>query len=235
MIALITFLRSIPDVVWSALIASILTLSGVLISNRSHTKRLRIQLQHDAAEKAMERTATLRREVYLHAAEELTKANSYLGSLSQVDLTKTNVAAGLQGFLAAAAKLQLFAEPKTALLVNLLVSAYGELLLSLMARLLPLQKARTDIALNDDLYNKAQVNVSRVLSEMAKFNESAQVDETIFSALNRAFDSYQGQADKYASTRSASWNQFNHLNIDFCRQLFIDMKVLGYLQITSTD
>ena len=231
MTALIAFLRSIPDVIWSGVIASVLALSGVLIANRSNTNRLRIQLQHDAAEKAKERTATLRREVYLRAAEELTKANSHLASLPQSDLAKTNAAEGLQGFFAAAAKLQLVAEPKTALLVNQLVATYGELLLRLLARLIPLQKARTDISINDGLYNKAQAEVTRVLAEMAKFNEAAQVSDAVFNALQRAFDSYQCQAETYAAERSASWDEFNRLNFEFCRQLLTDMRGLGEQQI----
>ena len=225
------FLASIPDVVWSGVIASILTLSGVLISNWSNSNRLRMQLQHDADEKAKERTATFRRDVYLQAAEELTKANSHLASLPQSDLAKINAADGLQGFFAAAAKLQLVAEPKTALLVNQLVATYGELLLRLLARLLPLQKAKVDISINDDLYNKAQTEVTRVLAEMAKFNEAAQVNTDVFKALQRSFDGYQAQSTVYADARSAAWAEFNQLNIQFCRELLVELRQIGEQQI----
>jgi len=228
---IIDFIRSIPDVIWSGLIASVLTLSGMLISNRSNTKRLLLQLRHDAAEKAKERTATLRHEVYLRMAEELTKANNHLVSLSQSDLTKTNVADGLEGFFVAASKLQLVAEPKTALLVNQLVAEYGELLLRLIARLMPLQKARIDIAISDDLYNKARTEVTRVLDEMAKFNEAVQANDAVYDALQRACDAYQGQAKKYATERSAFWKDFNRLNVEFGRQLLTEMRVVGELQI----
>lgn len=231
MTTLVEFFRSIPDVIWSGVLASVLTLSGVLISNWSNTNRLRMQLQHDATEKAKERTAALRREVYLQAAEELTKANSHLASLPQSDLSKTNAADGLQGFFAAAAKLQLVAEPKTALLVNQLVATYGELLLRLLARLIPLQKARTDISINDGLYDKAQAAVTRVLSNIAKFNEAAQVNGAVFAALQRAFDGYQAQAALYAEARSAAWDEFNRLNAEFCRQLLTDMRLMGEQQI----
>ena len=230
---LIDIFRAIPDVIWSGVIASFLTLSGVLISNWSSTNRLRMQLQHDSTEKTKERTSILRREVYLRTVEELTKANSHLASLPQSDLAKTNAAAGLQGFFAEAAKLQLVAEPKTALLVNQLVAAYGELLLRLLARLMPLQKARTDISINDDLYNKAQVEVTRVLSDMAKFNEAAQVDHATFSALQRSFESYQSQAKTHADARDTAWGEFNRFNIEFCRQLFVDMRLIGEQQIPA--
>ncbi len=67
------------------------TVGGVLISNGSNTKRLKLQLQHDANEKTKERTAALRREVYLRAVEELVKANAHLATLPQLDLSKTNL------------------------------------------------------------------------------------------------------------------------------------------------
>lgn len=231
MTSLVDFLRSIPDVMWSGVVASFMTLSGVLISNWSNTTRLRIQLQHDADQKASERTSALRREVYLVAAEELTKANSQLAALPQSDLTKVNAAECLQGFFAAAAKLQLVAEPKTALLVNALVASYGELFIRLLQRIIPLQQARADISINDNLYNKSSAEVARILGEMTKFNESAQINPPVFSVLRNAVDFHQRQVEEYAAARSAAWSEFNQLNADFCRQLLLDMRTIGEQQI----
>ena len=190
-----------------------------------------IQLQHDGAQKAKERTSALRREVYLGAVEELTKANVHLASLPQADLLKTNAAEGLQGFFSAAAKLQLIAEPKTALLVNHLAAAYGELMLRLMSHLMPIQKVKIDISISDGLYNKYQTEVDRILGEMAKFNEAAKVDGLVFGALQRAFESYQSQAKKHGDDRSAAQKQFSHLNIEFSRQVLTELRAIGELHI----
>lgn len=230
---LVDMLRSVPDVVWSGVIASVLTLSGVLISNWSNTTRLRIQLQHDSDQKAMERTAMLRREVYLKAVEELTKANSHLAGLPQADPTKTNLAEGLQGFFGAAAKLQLVAEPKTALLVNSLVASYSELLLRLLGRTMPLHEARSDISVHDTLYNQAQEQVTRVLGEMAKFNESAQANPQVFDALQRSLEGFQSRASKHATDRSLAWETFNRLNLEFSKQLLIDLREVSEQQIPA--
>jgi len=183
----IAFLQSIPDVIWSGVIASILTLSGVLISNRSNTNRLKLQLQHDSNEKAKERTATLRREVYLRTAEEFVKANAHLVSLPQLDLAKANLADGMQGFFSAAARLQLVAEPKTALLVGQLSSEYGELTFKLMSHLIPVGQSKADIQISGDLYTKAQSEVARVLAEMSKANESGKPSRQVFQALDSSF------------------------------------------------
>jgi len=227
----IAFLKSIPDVVWSGVIASALTLSGVLIANRSSTNRLKLQLEHDASEKAKERTATLRREVYLRAAEELVKANAHLAGLPQIDLSKTNLGDGLQGFFSAAARLQLIAEPKTALLVNQLAAEYGELVFRLMTHLVPVSDAKSDIQIADDLYSKAQAEVNRILSEMTKLNESGRPAPSVFEALDRSLRFQQDQAAKYASKRNDAWERFNQHNITFQKYLLSQLRDIGSKQI----
>jgi hypothetical protein len=231
MTEIIDFLSLIPTMVWSGITGAIIALGGVFITNQSNTARLRIQLEHDAKEKARDRISALRREVYLQAVEELTKANSHLASLSQSDPTKTNLADGLQGFFVAAAKLQLVAEPTTALLVNQLVATYGELFLRLIERTIPLHKTRNDISINDDLYNKAQTQVTRILAEMAKINEAAHANDAVFSALQRSIEWHQTETAKYAANRKTAWDKFNFLNIEFCKQLLTEMRTVGEQQI----
>jgi hypothetical protein len=231
MTTLLALLQSIPNVVWSGLIAALLTLSGVLLSNRDNTKRLRIQLQHDASEKVKERIAVLRRDVYLRVVEELVKASSYLASLPNKDLTKENIGDGLQGFFSAAARLQLVAEPETGLLVSRLQAEYGELALELMSHLVPVGKAKTDIQIADDLYSKANSEVVRVLAEMAKQNESGKPDLGVFQALQSTFAFQQAQTSKYAEERSQAWKRFNDSNIVFQRFLLTRIRELGPKQI----
>ncbi|MEO5658450.1 MAG: hypothetical protein ABIQ90_01455 [Polaromonas sp.] len=228
---ILTMIASVPDVIWSGVIASLLTLSGVLLSNWSNTNRLKIQLKHDSDEKTKERLAMLRKEVYLNAAEESIKANAYLGSLSQVDFSKTNAGEGMHGFFAAAAKLQLISKPKTSLQVSELVSTYGELLFKAMAKVRPIQKLQTDIAIRDDHYHRAQAEVSRVLAAMTQFNEAAKTDDAVFKALNISFDFQQGQANKFASERSALWVERNRLHLAFIREFVVDMKLAGERQM----
>lgn len=228
---IISFLQSVPDVVWSGIIASFLTLSGVLISNRSNTTRLKLQLQHDAEEKSKERNGILRREVYLRFAEELVKANAYLSELPQIDATKVNIGDGLQGLMAATARLQLVAEPNTALLVGQLSAAYVELVLKLMTQLLPVTNAKIDIQITDDCYVKAQAEVTRLLSEMAKQNESGKPDSLIFHILDTSLEHQQTQVRKYADSRNEAWERFNASNINFQRFLLQELKAIGSMHI----
>ena len=126
---ILSLLKSIPDTVWAALTASALTLGGVFLSNRSSTKRLKLQLEHDAQEKEKDRKNDLRKNVYLKAAEEIVNANQHLATLSQVDLIEVNIGDGLKSLSIAASQVGLIASPETSKSVNDLLSGFMDSLL----------------------------------------------------------------------------------------------------------
>ena len=190
-----------------------------------------LQLQHDSDEKAKQRKADLRKDVYLLAAEELIKANTFISSLSQADLTKINAAEGVQGFFSAAAKLQMICEVKTSLLVGELVGAYGVLLFKVLSKIQPIHRLQANILISNDLYNLAQSEVSRVLAEMTHYNESAKTDEAVFNALRRSFEFQQAQSTKFAEERNELYQQRNSLNVAFAKELIAEMKQTGELSI----
>lgn len=227
----LALLRSIPDVVWSGLFAAALTLSGVFYSDWRNTRRLKFQLQHDSDEKVKERTATLRRDIYLRTAEELVKINTHLTNLPHIDVKETNLGDGFQGFNSAAACLQLVAEPKTALLVNELVTNYGELTFKLMIKLPPVIKARNDIEIAESLYSKSQAEVTRILSTMTQLNESKFPDPQTFKVLNESFDFHQSQATMYSEEGTEARKRFNNHNIAYQRYLLAELKDINLKQI----
>jgi hypothetical protein len=224
---LLAAILQIPAVVWAAVLASALTLGGVTASNWSNTKRLRMQLQHDAEEKAKQRKAELRRDVYLSAAEELVKANAHLSRIPHLDFTKVNPSEGLLGFFAAAAKLQMVAEEKTALHVMDLVGLYGELLLKILASAHPVQVSQIDIAILDNEYENTQTEIKRLLAAMALQSESGTADQKVFAALNQSFTFHHQRSEQIAKERAESWRQRNSAQMSFLREFMPQMKIIG--------
>jgi hypothetical protein len=99
---LYSFFGVIPGAVASALCVGIFTLAGIALTSRDARKRLRIQLTHEAGEKARdrehaadgkreERQAQLRREVFMDAFDGVTTAIQALARF--VDLNAPMVAA----------------------------------------------------------------------------------------------------------------------------------------------
>jgi hypothetical protein len=224
-------ITKIPIAFWSAIIASILTLSGVLLSNYSNTKRLKLQLNHDSSQKQIDRTTVLRKEIYLKAVEELNNANNHLASLPQKDPSKENIADGLNGFFSTAAKLQLISEPETTILVNQLVSDYSHLMIRLISAVQPLYKIKIDITTNDTLYNQNLEQQYRVLTELTHLNESGARDDNKFKSLEKSHNFFTQQTNKYAKLREESWSSFNQKNIEFTKTLLTELKVISSKQI----
>ena len=87
------WLASIPDVVWAALLASLLTLSGVLLANRDSRMRQIAELKHDVSQRNREREMALRRDVYLRAAEVISRAQNMLMRLTDLSVSDQDFSA----------------------------------------------------------------------------------------------------------------------------------------------
>jgi hypothetical protein len=227
-----SFLTSIPDVIWSGVIASVLTLGGVWMANRSNTTRLRIQLSHESVEKSKQRRADLRKEVYLVAAEESVKANAFLASLPSADFSGLNAVAPLQGFFAAAAKLQMVADTNTALITSRLVGAYGQHLLEFMDLIRPIQRERFAAQLAKQYFDQTQIEIKRILAAMTALNESGKSEPDVFGALGRSLESQREMSTKFAAEQQAHLEQANAFHLGFVRHFLPAMKEIGTKTMT---
>lgn len=228
---MIEFLRSIPTAIWSVALGSLITFLGVLISNNNNRKRLEIQLSHDTELKKIERKASVRREVYLSATEELVKTNNYLGSLTQIDPTKTNIADGLQGFFISAAKLGLVAEQETGKALNDLMLAYSALLFRLLAKASPITDSKTEINIINLHYEESQTEIKRILAAMVSQNESGSPDQVVFESLSKSFEFQSNRSKELADERDKLWNKVNELTRKFAVEVAQEMKAITLLQL----
>lgn len=223
-------LKSVPITIWSVALGSLITLGGVFITNWYQTKRLKIQLKHDLDLKAIERKAIMRRDVYLNLAEELVKASSYIGSLAQIDPTRTNIGDGLQDFFASAAKLDIIAEEETGKALNKVVVAYNALLFKSMAKIIPINDLKSKIDINNQIYDDVQKEIKRILAEMAHQNESGSPDQGIFTALESSFEFNQMRSDELTNESRGYWEDVNERIRELARFIAQEMKNIAMLQ-----
>lgn len=231
---LISYLKDIPNVVWSGIVASCITLFGVMLSNGSNTKRLKLQLDHDAREKSKDKINNLRKEVYLKAIEDIEATNIHISTLANRDLTNSNMNAEIQAIGASIAKLKLVAEPETARLAGELSAALGALFLKLLPRLIPLMEAKSEIEINDSAYISSSAEASRIMREMHKFNEEGRQDANIFQTLQKSHEFFCDQAQQYADARAIAYDVRNAKMHEFNAMLIPDMKEISKLQLKLT-
>lgn len=84
---IISIIESIPPAFYGVLIGSLLTIIGVVLTNMSNTKRLRIQHEHERELRSKERDLNMRREIYMDAMEALSMGITAIGRFSELSET----------------------------------------------------------------------------------------------------------------------------------------------------
>jgi hypothetical protein len=222
---------SIPTIVWSGMVASFITLAGVVLSNRSSLERLREQLRHDSSEKHRDHISELRREVYLELTTQTTVALGHLGSLAGKDPTTGDLGGPLQAAIAELAKAQLVGTRETAALASELSTLYGEALIHLIVAAKPMHELKSDINISSDMYDQEYAQARRVIAEITALNESGAPNLAKMAALQRSFEIYQSNYARYSGKRNTAWEKYNALNKSFLQSIIQELGKISPIQI----
>ncbi|WP_146098209.1 hypothetical protein [Xanthomonas euroxanthea] len=224
-------LSSVPDVVWSGIVASGLTLMGVMLSNRSNTDRLILQLSHDSNQKERDRSLALKRDLYLKVAEEVAKVNTHLSKIPRLDPLTQNLEEGLSDYFATAAKIHLVSTAETAELCSELTMRYGEMFVRLLLKAEPIHSLQFDINLYTDAANKYQRDADRIISAMREMNEAGNPDPHRMEALRRSFDYSQEQASVHNNAREEAQEGIPNAHKDYAISLLGELRSVATLQM----
>lgn len=200
---------SIPTVVWSGIVAAAISLAGVILSNWSTARRLRMQLQHDSTEKLKDRLSTLRKEVYLQLYSDVTVLQGHLGALSTKDPTSPEFGAPIQAVIAQLARVQLVGGAEVMEQASELSAAFTESLFHLMVAAKPMHGLRTDIALADQFYNQDMQEAQRINAEMVTENESGHPNPSRVAALQRSLKTFRASYEQHREERDEAWQRYN--------------------------
>lgn len=221
---------SIPTIVWSGVVASFITLAGVVLSNRSSLARLKEQLRHDANENHRNRVTELRKNVYLELATQLTFAGGHLGSLAGKDPTTADLAGPLQAAMAELTKAQLVGSRETSALAAEMAAVYGEALFRLIGAAKPLHDLKIDIKIAGDMYDQEFAQAKRVISEITVMRESGVQDPVRMAALQRSFDNYRQSYTRLSDERDLAWESFNSKNRSFMQAVLAEVGRIAPVQ-----
>ncbi|MEM5341599.1 hypothetical protein [Paraburkholderia azotifigens] len=224
-------LFGVPDVVWSGVIASLITFSGVWLSNRDNTKRQLNQLLHDAEQKAIQRKADMRQDVYLEFAAQQAAAGSYIGGLATLDIRTVNASEGIQAFVEAAAKVQLICSAETGDAVAKMVAAKMKLFMRAMARALPAQALIAEIEIADEAYKEAQAEIRRIRSSMVALFEEGHGDSPTLTNLGRSLEGQNQLAKLHADKRAELYSKRNGLLAEY--MTFVVSEMMPVIDETS--
>lgn len=176
---------------------------------REHNReQAALERQHAADEARRDRLAQARREIYLQAADEVTKAQLFLAELAKQDLRNLDYSAGMQGFLAAVTKISLIGETPTVLKIRDLNRLVNRQFMKSLGQLAPLGGLSAELEVHVAERTSAQNEIDRLLAAMTHFNETKNPDAEGFAALQRSFQGQQARQGRALQLELAARNAY---------------------------
>jgi paraquat-inducible protein B len=188
---IVSMLRQVPDVVWSAIIAAGIALFVTMLSNRNSRKQIKMQLDETARQRESDRAMTLRRDVYLPAIEAVVRAHGALGQITDLNSDVTAIGRHLVADIATMAKVHLVAKEST---VKELLEFQKRLMpayIELIGLRIPLVNRLYEIKVQKDLIDKTLAAQDRFLQLMVQVNLSSNNDPGALQRLNMQFANEQ--------------------------------------------
>jgi hypothetical protein len=109
----VTLLEGISPTFLGIIVGSLFTIIGVILTNASNTKRLRIQHEHERDLENKERDATLRRDTYLAAIEAISAGIVAVGRFSEINISQMELMQSYTDKSPAIAKVSIVGKEKT--------------------------------------------------------------------------------------------------------------------------
>ncbi len=192
-----TWFLGVPDVIWAAVVASLLTLAGVLATNWGSYKRLIKQLSHDSEQRDRERNMDLRSKVFLEATEAITANHLILMQLSDLNIPDAELSGQFAASAAAISKVNIIGSDETVKTVTELSVVISTQFLQLFEKRLPLIMRQQDINGKTHLRNKCSAEVDRMIELMKQYNLQGSVDTRLFDTIKTNFEFENNRCDDF--------------------------------------
>jgi hypothetical protein len=238
-------LKSVPNVVWSGIVGSLITVVGVLTTNLGLSRRHKQQLKHtadenalkrmhDAAESALDRRMKLRRDVYIPAIEAVHAAMSSLGLMADPSVPRSAIQAKIVDAVGLISKVNAVASLET-------VGAAGMLLQQLMTANMDLSLKRGPI---EAAYAQEQANGNTVTRAVEDHGRWVQVQTSMlfdgpvppekWSFLKSQIAFQQKLVDEWTGKRAASFRDLQIAQLAFLKAMAASQSKLTDASVTTS-
>lgn len=214
-------LSCIPDVVWSGIVASIITVLGVLVTNAGLSKRHRQQLAHSASESKVKREMELRRDIYMPAIEATVIATSAIGSMTNPATSHDDVNEKYADAAAKIGKASAIAKPETVRMLGTLTDRMRVLYTKLLIRRQPIMNAHSRMSAAIALIDRNSQDRDRWIQSRLDvlYNEGVNQERDDF--LVRQTDFCNRMIDHWTIQRDEAGLELSRAQVDFLKEMLI--------------
>ena len=157
-----SIIAKVPDVIWSAVIASFLTFLGVLWTNKGSAERQRALLLHEKEKFKYGQSIALKKEVFLEVAASFSKVLSIFPRLVDLNVSDKELSEDVNDHGPIVAKSYLVAKEKTVEKLLEFSNELSETYLSLIKPRAILLDHKNAIGIYENMINKATQEKERI-------------------------------------------------------------------------
>jgi hypothetical protein len=167
---------------------------------------------------AIEREKNIKKEVYLQAIEALTRTQSVVGNLANLNIDEQKATSGMVNDSGLIAKVQIVGSEKTVKAVSTIMASIGTAIMELMLERKVLVERKTRIEFLEGLRSKSQSEIERYISIMKNLNLEGNQDKRLWDTINNQVEFETQQRDKFMQETSDLWKAQNKEHLEFTQK-----------------
>lgn len=204
--SIVQIIASIPHLVWGAIIGSLTTLLGTIISNRGAQKRLEKQFLHESEQKKIEREQSLKRELFLDIIEKLEKVYVFIAQIPYATPEQ------ISNFsMPSIGKVNAIASEETIIAANDLSAFLGQKTFLFLPRTIPINDLVNEINSASKIISEILDRQKELTTQMATFNIEGNRDLSFFDRLKEQFAGTQNYINILEKEREQHQRQLHRL------------------------
>lgn len=221
--------RSIPGEVWGAAIA----LCSVWISSKTNKTRLMMEIEANAEESEKQRKSDLRKEIYLEAAESLSRLIAHFSKLPSIDPAnyENDSPDEMLRFSGLSAKVRLIAEPNTSKLAGKVLTKYAGLHLQAIQMIFPLRDTISEKEETDHARESIADALEKTMAQIDALTRAGNESYSVFEPLTRDIDRLVEESNQLKAKSNDLNKQQIRQQHDYMRWLIERLKELDGVTI----
>lgn len=228
---LLAMIGRIPASFWGVLVGSFFSLGGVVLANRANDRRLREQLKHDRDIRNRDRELSLRKDVYLSAAEAVSAGITAIGRFADLEIPNNKLTEAYIDKSPAIAKVHVIANERTAEALTNLLGELNGAYLHLFAKRYPLLVQRNQISLLQQQINNFSQERDRMLELMKQFNLDGATDQRRWEVIDENFKFEQKRIAETSKRLADLYADLSVKQLQFMKECIEETNRLGRLTV----
>ncbi len=184
----IELISKLPNVIWSAVIASLLTFLGVLWTNKGNEKRQTALLEHEKQKYQSEQKLALKKEVFLNVARSFADVLGIIPKLMNLDFTQKEIEIQISDHSGIVAKSYLAAKEESVAAVLNYSAETAEVFIKLMQERAVALEHKKAIEIYQATIDSAKKEKDRIISMMKELNLQGHNNQATFDYLNKNYE-----------------------------------------------